>query len=178
LGGEVITATSNHPFWELADQNWTEAGTLGLDDTLLNIQNKPTTIAELRSYKQNTIVYNLTVANDHTYYVGLGGVLGHNCDRWDRAVANLGITKLTYRDGTAYIGIGTAQNFHIRDIREVKKMMKALGNNKLEVNTGFLANEELLESISKKFKNNETFMGGTIKKANMGIGDFIIEFTL
>jgi len=74
--GEVITATSNHPFWELADQNWTEAGSLSLDDTLLNIQNKPTTIAELRSYKQNTIVYNLTVANDHTYYVGLGGVLG------------------------------------------------------------------------------------------------------
>jgi len=76
--GEVITATSNHPFWDLADQNWTEAGTLGLDDTLLNIQDKPTTIAELKSYKQNTIVYNLTVANDHTYYVGLGGVLGHN----------------------------------------------------------------------------------------------------
>jgi len=81
--GEVITATSNHPFWELADQNWTEAGSLGLDDTLLNIQDKPTTIAELRSYKQNTIVYNLTVANDHTYYVGLGGVLGHNADGCD-----------------------------------------------------------------------------------------------
>ena len=78
MGGEVITAPSNHQFWELADQNWTEAGSLGLDDTLLNIQDKPTTIAELRSYKQNTIVYNLTVANDHTYYVGLGGVLGHN----------------------------------------------------------------------------------------------------
>jgi len=28
-------------------------------------------------------VYNLTVANDHTYYVGLGGVLGHNADGCD-----------------------------------------------------------------------------------------------
>jgi hypothetical protein len=35
--GEVITATSNHPFWAVADHNWTEAGELTLDNILLNI---------------------------------------------------------------------------------------------------------------------------------------------
>ena len=35
--GEVITATSNHPFWAVADQNWTDAGKLTADSILLNI---------------------------------------------------------------------------------------------------------------------------------------------
>ena len=76
--GEVITATANHPFWEVADHNWTEASQLTLNDILFNIQEKNTTISSLKSYSQNAIVYNLTVANDHTYFVGAGGVLGHN----------------------------------------------------------------------------------------------------
>ncbi len=88
--GEVITATANHPFWEVADHNWTEASQLTLDDILFNIQEKNTTISSLKSYSQNAIVYNLTVANDHTYFVGVGRVLGHNAgcvipgnDTWD-----------------------------------------------------------------------------------------------
>jgi hypothetical protein len=38
--GEIITATSNHPFWEVADNNWTEAGKLDLDNILLDIHKK------------------------------------------------------------------------------------------------------------------------------------------
>jgi len=35
----------------------------------------------IKSYNQNKVVYNLTVNNDHTYYVGASGVLGHNSDK-------------------------------------------------------------------------------------------------
>jgi len=76
--GEVITATSNHPFWTINTQNWTEAGELSVETVLWNINDKNSTISSLRSYTQRATVYNLTVANDHTYFVGVGGVLGHN----------------------------------------------------------------------------------------------------
>ena len=76
--GEIITATSNHPFWAVADQNWTDAGKLTADSILLDINEKNSTISSVRDYTQSTTVYNLTVANDHTYFVGVSGVLGHN----------------------------------------------------------------------------------------------------
>ena len=62
----------------MADNNWTEAGKLGLDNILLDIHENNTSIVNLRSYSQDAVVYNLTVANDHTYFVGISGVLGHN----------------------------------------------------------------------------------------------------
>jgi RHS repeat-associated protein len=88
--GEIITATSNHPFWAVADHNWTEAGELTLDNILLNINEYNTTISNLKTYTKEDVVYNLTVANEHTYFVGSEGVLGHNAgchapgnDTWD-----------------------------------------------------------------------------------------------
>ena len=76
--GEIITATSNHPFWAIDSQEWLEAGELTNRSILLNINDKNTTIKSLKHYAKNKKVYNLTIANDHTYYVGVGGVLGHN----------------------------------------------------------------------------------------------------
>ena len=177
--GEVITATSNHPFWAVADHNWTEAGELTLDNILLNINEYNTTISNLTTYTKEDVVYNLTVANDHTYFVGRDGVLGHNagCD-WNEAVNNLGISGLTYNNGTAYITIGTTEAFNIKDVRTVKKMMKALGNSRLEVETGMLANENLLNDILQRFKNNKPFMGGKIERSKSGISDFVIKFDL
>ena len=66
----------------VTEQNWTEAGELSLDTILWNINDKNSTISTLRSYTKKATVYNLTVDNDHTYFVGVGGVLGHNsgCD--------------------------------------------------------------------------------------------------
>ena len=78
--GEIITATSNHPFWAIDSQEWLEAGELTNRSILLDINDKNTTIKSLKHYAQNKKVYNLTVGNIHTYYVGLGGILGHNAD--------------------------------------------------------------------------------------------------
>ena len=75
LFGIVI---SNHPFYNVLSKEWTDAGKLNLDTILLNIYENNSSIVKLRSYSQYTTVYNLTVANDHTYFVGSGGVLGHN----------------------------------------------------------------------------------------------------
>ena len=77
--GEVITATDNHPFWELNTKEWITADELTNSSILLNINDKNTTIKSLKHYAKNKKVYNLTVNNFHTYYVGVSGVLSHNC---------------------------------------------------------------------------------------------------
>ena len=162
----------------VTEQNWTEAGELSLDSILLNIEENNTSIEELREYNKNTVVYNLTVGNVHTYFVGNEGVLGHNCDGWDKAVNNLGINSLHYRDKTAYISIATSSEFNIKDIKSVQKAMKAMGANKIEVSTGMIANQELMDAILERYNNNRTFMGGKIERAKSGISDFVIKFIL
>ena len=85
--GEVIITTDNHPFWEVNAQAWQEADELGIDSILLNINDKNTTIKSLTHHKEMKKVYNLTVNNFHTYFVGVSGVLGHNIlcgDKTDR----------------------------------------------------------------------------------------------
>ena len=76
--GEVITATANHPIWEQNEQNWIDAGKLTLDSILLSRYDNNLSILNLREYEEQATVYNLTVNNNHTYFVGRDGVLGHN----------------------------------------------------------------------------------------------------
>jgi len=78
--GEIITATTNHPIYNLFDHSWKDAGELTTNSLLLNLQDQNVSIQNLNSYSKEQTVYNLTVANDHTYFVGQSGVLGHNAD--------------------------------------------------------------------------------------------------
>ena len=77
---ETIIATNNHPIYSVMDNNWTDARNLGVNDILLNIKENNISIKYIQRYSKETTVYNLTVDNDHTYFVGNSGVLGHNCD--------------------------------------------------------------------------------------------------
>ena len=76
--GEVITATVGHPIYSTSQSDWVDAGELTLDDLLREISGADASIVGLRKYSEIADVYNLTVANDHTYFVGVGEVLGHN----------------------------------------------------------------------------------------------------
>jgi len=83
--GEVITATAGHPFYIPDIKDWLTAGELIAEQDLLGLDGNPFGIEAVDRYSQVAKVYNLTVDNDHTYYVGKGGVLSHNageCDIW------------------------------------------------------------------------------------------------
>lgn len=76
--GEIITATTNHPFWSVDMQQWVKAGELTIENILFDIHEQNITIKEIERYTKDTKVYNLTIDNDHTYYVGINELLGHN----------------------------------------------------------------------------------------------------
>ena len=78
-GGEVITATTNHPFY-VASKGWTAALELRAGDMLVRLDGTYV-IVEFVQHEilENPIkVYNFEVEDFHTYFVGTDGLLVHN----------------------------------------------------------------------------------------------------
>ncbi len=78
-----VTATTNHPFWDPASRAWVDAGDLHLGEALAGRSGtRPVHVSGTNAYQRMLTVYNLTVANLHTYYVDAGGldVLVHNAN--------------------------------------------------------------------------------------------------
>lgn len=75
-----ITATANHPFRDPDRHDWIMAGELRPGERLASRDGSDLRVVANRGYSQAVTVYNLAVADQHTYYVMAGGnaVLVHN----------------------------------------------------------------------------------------------------
>ncbi|WP_246835533.1 polymorphic toxin-type HINT domain-containing protein, partial [Micromonospora sp. MH33] len=90
-GGErtaTITATHNHPFWVPALKAWIPAEALQPGQWLQTSAGTWVSVKAVASRTELARVYNLSVADLHTYHVGAGSVdvLVHNCGTgtvWD-----------------------------------------------------------------------------------------------
>jgi hypothetical protein len=77
-GGETVTATPNHPFWEVRRRDWVDAGELVVGDQLLAANGSVVPLEQVAVRHGQFTVYNLEVEGQHTYFVGKTGVLVHN----------------------------------------------------------------------------------------------------
>ncbi|WP_018800572.1 polymorphic toxin-type HINT domain-containing protein [Salinispora arenicola] len=80
-GGEKLTTTEDHPFWNETDQQWQDSQELDPGDLLHTASGKTLAVVGLDwGSLQHATAYNLTVADIHTYYVMAGNtpVLVHN----------------------------------------------------------------------------------------------------
>ena len=81
VNGETIETTKEHPFW-VEGQGWTKAKFLKAGDQLRDDDGNSVIInkVEIVSLPKNqyTIVYNLEVADFHTYFVSDSDILVHN----------------------------------------------------------------------------------------------------
>ncbi|MFE4177251.1 RHS repeat-associated core domain-containing protein [Streptomyces sp. NPDC056909] len=77
---ERITATDGHPFWSPELRQWIEAAKLRRGQWLQTSAGAWTQITEVSHRTRSATVYNLTVEDIHTYFVGADGsdVLAHN----------------------------------------------------------------------------------------------------
>ncbi|MFI0976888.1 polymorphic toxin-type HINT domain-containing protein [Streptomyces sp. NPDC021093] len=75
-----LTATDGHPFWVPALHQWVDAGNLDSGQWLQTGAGTWVQIDTISHRSESTTVYNLTVDDLHTYYVGSSGadVLVHN----------------------------------------------------------------------------------------------------
>ena len=83
--GSAITVTADHPFWvdggaQLAGAGWFAAGRLQAGDELRTATGAHVMVVGLRRNVGHAAVYTLTVAKDHTFFVGSAEVLVHNAN--------------------------------------------------------------------------------------------------
>jgi len=80
IGGETIRTTPEHPFF--VDGAWLPAGKVEIGDGVLSASGASSTVVGIAGIRQKQAMYNLAVAQAHTYFVGEGGWLVHNaCGR-------------------------------------------------------------------------------------------------
>jgi hypothetical protein len=97
LGHDSLETTPEHPF-HVEDQ-WVAAGDLREGDVVSSVQGKTGVVQRIRRFYRPQIMYNLTVAEAHTYAVGSGNWLVHNaCARLLRGA----LGEPEWADGTAW----------------------------------------------------------------------------
>jgi hypothetical protein len=82
-GGDSVTTTEDHPFWNASDGEWQQAQDLDRGDLLLTADGTEVRVHGLDwTSVHNDEAYNLTVGDIHTYYVVAGStpVLVHNAN--------------------------------------------------------------------------------------------------
>jgi hypothetical protein len=82
IQGQAIKTTAEHPFYVPAQERFVPAGELQVGDQLVSSQGVLVPIESISNLNEITTVYNLRVADHHTYFVG-GALWG-----WDVWVHN------------------------------------------------------------------------------------------
>jgi hypothetical protein len=77
IDGELIETTPEHPFYTAEDQ-WVTAGDLQMGDEVRRADGSYGIVEAVEFVHQSQSMYNLTVADAHTYFVGDGQWLVHN----------------------------------------------------------------------------------------------------
>ncbi len=82
IGEETIDATPIHPFYIKVGSGWEwrDAKDLKAEDIVKDKSGNEQSITVINSKLYHGWVYNLTVNNDHTYFVGEQGILAHNAN--------------------------------------------------------------------------------------------------
>jgi RHS repeat-associated protein len=70
VGGQVIRTTLEHPFW-IKDVGWVVAGLLRVGDLLGSLEGGWVPVEDVLDTGEYDTVYNLQVADFHTYFVGV-----------------------------------------------------------------------------------------------------------
>ncbi|MDH8677005.1 polymorphic toxin-type HINT domain-containing protein [Fusibacter bizertensis] len=87
----IITATEEHPFW-VDGKGWVEAKELTNMDRLVDLEDQIVTISKIQHDTTNgTKIFNLSVTDNHNYFVGNGNILTHNinCAQLDPRVSKV-----------------------------------------------------------------------------------------
>jgi len=79
LQDETIKCTKDHPFW-VGGRGWIKAGNLRAGDNLQDARGQAISILEVMTERLRSPVrvYNITVAEQHTYFIGKSQALVHN----------------------------------------------------------------------------------------------------
>jgi hypothetical protein len=80
IGSDVLETTPEHPFY--VGSEWVSAGDLEVGDAVASASGATNRVRRIQTMYLPRVMYNLSVAKAHTYFVGSGEWLAHNaCSR-------------------------------------------------------------------------------------------------
>lgn len=170
IRGQVIGTSAEHPFYVPAKSAFIPAGQLQIGDELIGHDGSLSTVEAIRSTDQVATVYNMRIADHHTYFVG-GSMWGwdvwvHNaaCAPGDPQPANLYFFNLAKSNGISSRDAkwlwknvirqtANAESFSEQTIGIVKAVsqMNDLGYNLRRVNVGY--GKDLRHGIDLVFRH-------------------------
>lgn len=90
---DSIITTVEHPFFVFG-KGFVRAETLQSGDLLQLASGRYASVARLVGHNVGQRAYNLTVANDHTYFVGRSGAWVHNSCKWRTIVETVEVSRI------------------------------------------------------------------------------------
>lgn len=104
IDGEVVETTPDHPFY--TEQGWVEAGELWVGAAVYTAGGDYGHVQALQLAPIPQPMYDLTVATTHTFFVGVGQWLVHNCNFPD----NSSQVNHIFRDAEGHLAEDTFEN--------------------------------------------------------------------
>jgi RHS repeat-associated protein len=134
---QKIEATDDHPFYVLG-KGWKNTIELEVGDQIETDGNGGMTVVSVIDEQRQTLTYNFTVADFHTYYVTEQNVLVHNCNK-KAATSNVG-DKVQTPDthGDKFTNLGGGQGMKNKKTGEIWQESKTnhSGDSKGEFKVG------------------------------------------
>lgn len=126
VNGETISTTPNHPFF-VADRGWMKAETIipGMEIMLMDGSSAVVNSTQLQPIDA-VDVYNFTVDNDHTYFVGETCLLVHNQCNTLQGKRQDGVNKAWQNEVQAIKNGQSKYDWSRAQIKEIKKNGKLL----------------------------------------------------
>lgn len=127
LGNELIQTTFDHPFYSVSRGGWVPAGQLSKFDTIMTI-NGTVEVYDVRTVNcEDVDVYNFTVEEAHTYFVGEESVLVHNqCSKIKNA-RNKGVERAWKKEVQAVKDGNSKYNWTKKELKELMENGKVQG---------------------------------------------------
>lgn len=128
INNQIITTTRNHPFYLPNYDVWVSADSLKTNDNVLLYDGTYQTVegVDVRECAK-TIVYNFTVDENHTYYVGNSGVLVHNECTTLGGKRNKAVAEAWKREREAVMNGTSKYNWSPSQIQELIKTGRVKG---------------------------------------------------
>ena len=93
-----------------------------------------------------------------------------------QAAKKLGVDLNNITNGTAKTQIKITSEINYSDVKLLVEHAKAKGTQKVEVNTGYLANVKFMDFLEKRVADGKPFMGGKVVCGNSKTTDFTIIY--
>lgn len=169
----TIRTTEEHPFYCPLTNNWIPAGLLNPGDKVLDINGNLLEITSVNKRDCREIVYNLSVDNGHTYFVGKTPVLVHNECSAVKKARKEGVRKAWAKEQKATMTGKSKYNWTKKELDELLSRGKIAGYDgchivDVQANPALASNPDNIIFLKREVHINVVHGGNTNNLSHWG----------